>query len=186
VAVSERDFLTERVSREIPPGILQRRLAFLLYSGSAGGLCWVACMSILTFGVSQFFPGLSGVSGLSRVSETSISFMVFMSYCLAYALFASLIRRKLLNRFIEARNTWVVALLVFTAFSIFPVFLGAFTGFEAELLMIGNPFMMTLNKDEGVLFGLVAFLLALILNSRWLSRQYAEFLSAGSHNDQQL
>lgn len=186
VAVSERDFLTERVAREIPHKRPFRDLAFLMYSGAAGGIAWVIVMMLLTVCVIAFFPFNTGISSLRGLSEAMPAFMIFTVYCLAYAMIGSVIRRKLLYNYIEIRNTWVVALLVCTAFSILPVFLGAFTGFDAESLMIGNPFMMAANKLEGGFFAALFFLLAIILNFRWLSRQYKAFMTAGNSDDQQL
>lgn len=180
VAVSERDCLSERIAREIPRNPLKRRLAFLFYSGSAGGLAWIACLGILTIVTMHLFSAVSGIKHSSDLGEFSIAIFSFLCYGLGYGLIASIIRRKFFSSLMDVRNTWVVLLLVSVAFAVLPMFFWVFTGSDSEMFMLGNPFA-SLSRDrylDGFLFGLMVMMTGLIINLPWLRRQVKEFSAA--------
>lgn len=179
VAISERDYLSERVAREIPAGHVKKRLAFLFYSGAAGGLAWTGVMLAITLISVHFFYENSGLPG---VRGDSIEFaelaLVFMGYCLGYGLLASFLRRSFFKNNFDVRNTWVIALLVCAAFAIFPLFIGIFFESNSVLFMLGNPFSITIkdNRFEAMVFSLIIGIVGIFINLPWLFRQAKEFV----------
>lgn len=180
VSVSERDFLTRRVAREMPTGFFRNRLSFLLSSGAAGGISWCLSMiaaTIVTVVVSTKYGLLAHyASGLSDFFEFSFGFTF---YILAYSLLASFIRRVFLSEYISVRNTWVVALVLCAAFALAPMFLGAFVGADSDLLMVGNPFSIASSKSKemGIMFALVMSIIGLLVNASWFIRQAREIFA---------
>lgn len=183
VAISERDYLSERVAREIPQGVIQKRLAFLFYSGAAGGLAWSISMLVLTLVAVNLFADLPIIpKSTGDVTEFSELALAFMGYCVGYGLIAAFLRRVFFASYVDVRNTWVIALLVCVAFSILPLFLGIFFESSSELLMLGNPFALTSrgNRFEAMLFGMLLGGGAIMISMPWLLRQAREFIGAGS------
>jgi hypothetical protein len=102
VSVSERGVPGVRVRMKIPQNILLRPLAFLFYSGAAGGTLW-ACLLILLTALgnaiwNQFttrqFPGMDMLSYLEQTIRSSGVAM----YIIAYALTGLFVRRKFFPR----------------------------------------------------------------------------------------
>ncbi|GAB4271926.1 MAG: ABC transporter permease [Candidatus Rifleibacteriota bacterium] len=184
IAVSERDYLTRRVARDIPKGWLQNRLAFLLSSGAAGGITWCLTMIVLTiivvFMTSDYL--FTGAYVYARAEFFEFAFG-FTSYILAYTLLAAFIRRVFLAEYISIRNTWVVALIVCAVFSIAPMFLGILAGSGSDLLMVGNPFSIasSRSREVGIIFAATMSVIGLIVNLPWLYRQAREFFAL-EHN----
>lgn len=179
VSVSERDFISERVARDLPAGQTARRLSFILSSGAAGGLAWVALMTAFTVLAVNIFSALTHVSYAGDLNEASIAMLTFMSFTMGYGLFAVFIRRTLFSSLVDTRNNWVVMLLVFVGFSVLPMFLGVFVGSNSDLIMMGNPFVASSKLAEGVLVGIGVLFTGLMANFLWLRRQFREFLTAG-------
>ncbi len=180
IAVSERDFLTERVAREIPRGFIRARLAFLFYSGAAGGLAWILVMQIITFCIALVAAGTpAGGSGYGRslMSDYLLYSGSFYCYLLGYSLLAAFIRRVFLAEQIDIRNTWVVALLTCAVFSIVPILAGGIVGMDSETLLIANPLYVTaLRRNDSVLFfAALLAIISLIVNIPWLSRQFKDY-----------
>ncbi len=179
VTVSERDSISERVARDLPAGPTGRRLAFILSSGAAGGMAWVALMTAFTVLVVNVFAGTTKVLYRGDLNEASIAMLTFMSFTLGYGLFAVFIRRAFFSSLVETRNNWVVMLLVFVGFSVLPMLLGVFVGSNSDLIMMGNPFVASAKLAEGVLVGIGVLFAGLLTNFLWLKRQVREFLTAG-------
>ena len=179
VAVSERDRISERVARDLPAGQTGRRLAFIISSGAAGGLAWVALMTAFTVLVVNLFAGLTRVPYRGDLNEASIAMLTFMSFSIGYGLFAAFIRRAFFSGMVEIGNNWVIMLLVFVGFSVLPMFLGVFVGSNSDLIMMGNPFVASSKLAEGVLAGIGVLFFGLLINFMWLKRQVDEFLTAG-------
>ncbi|PKL49934.1 MAG: hypothetical protein CVV42_04550 [Candidatus Riflebacteria bacterium HGW-Riflebacteria-2] len=180
IAVSERDFLTERVAREIPKGFFRSRLAFLFYSGAAGGLAWILVMQILTFVIALVAAGLqtSGYgSSRGMMSDYMLYAGSFYCYALGYSLLAALIRRLFLSDQIDIRNTWVVALLTCAVFSLLPILAGGIVGLDSEILMIANPLYVTAvrRNDSVLVFSALLAAISLIVSIPWLSRQFRDY-----------
>lgn len=181
LAVSERDYVTDRVAREIPDSGSRRYLAFLFFSGSAGGICWTAGMQIATFLAANFFGGGSLTHiGYDTRSEYLIYTLGLGCFCAGYALIASFVRRNFLSSFIDVRNTWVVALCVAALFAIAPMFLGSILGVDSDTMMAGSPliFFQRSGMEFGFLTSLVLVGIGLILNVVWIRTQIVEFFEA--------
>jgi hypothetical protein len=126
VCISNHDRLSVRVRRKIPRNGLKRLPAFGLYNGAAGGLLWVALLTVLTFLETRLFfwladsgawsfihrgpasavyvrggPGLAfpGMTGSSGTFDAYAGWYIpMMLYLFAYALFALFLQRKFLSR----------------------------------------------------------------------------------------
>lgn len=179
VAVSERDYLTERVAREIPQGALRSRLAFFFYSGAAGGLAWIFAMQVLTFFIVLLTGNSTstGYYGRSRMGDFMLYSGAFYCYLLGYSLIAAFIRRNFLADVIDIRNTWVVALITCAIFSILPILAGGIMGMDSELLLIGNPlYVASIRKsDLAIIFAAGLVIISLVLNVGWISRQFGDY-----------
>ncbi|KAF1080876.1 MAG: hypothetical protein GQF41_2690 [Candidatus Rifleibacterium amylolyticum] len=180
IAVSERDYVTERVAREIPKGFFRARVAFLFFSGAAGGLAWILVMQILTFVIALVAAGLqpSGFThGRGMMNDYMLYAGSFYCYMLGYALLASFIRRIFLSEQIDIRNTWVVALLTCAVFSLVPILAGGIIGLDSETLLIANPLYVTAvrRSDSVLLFAALLAIISLIVNTPWLSRQFRDY-----------
>ncbi|NCB37440.1 MAG: hypothetical protein EOM80_01615 [Erysipelotrichia bacterium] len=187
VAVSERDHVSERVARELPCGFFKRLFAFVFFSGAAGGLTWVFCMSLLTISLGsllgELMPAVSTSEPLRR--EFADFTIGLMAYSFAYSLIAAFIRRNFLAEYIDIRNTWVIALLTCVVFSIAPIFVGIFMGADSNLLMVGNPMMLlqSQSKGEGLLFAFITALLGVFINLKWFFAQVREFFSVANPSE---
>ena len=186
IAVSERDYLTRRVARELPQGTFGRRLGFLLSSGAAGGIAWCILMIIATMAVIVAASMIYPMGG--HISSTFSGFFKFSfgfsGYVLGYCLLAVFVLRVFLSSYVSVRNTWGIALIVFAVFALAPMFLGVFVGARSELLMIGNPFAIASSRSEvmGMAFATLITVVGLLLNAPWFGRQFREFHEARAIN----
>lgn len=115
VAGSERDKLGPRVLAQIPRHPKGNMGAFLLYSGSAGGLFWVACM---TFGTLLFSLAASytldwlfrrPVGDVAGVRDLVLRLGVANVMTLGYVLLAGCLRRKLAPQATKPFHTGFIA-----------------------------------------------------------------------------
>jgi hypothetical protein len=111
IAISEREQWGPRIARAIPRRWWQRPLAFLFFSGAAGGLAW-AC---LLYGVCWLAGYLAATwleATLSLGSEMSQTAMAASAgqfgYDYCYSLTALFLRRTLIR--VPIAYTWVLAL----------------------------------------------------------------------------
>ena len=112
IAVSERENLGQRIRQTIPRKWALRPLAFLFYSGAAGGVVWsslnIAVTLLSTVGWLTVFPYMrTGDYAESVGALTSLGL-----YAFTYTLGASLIRRRFLADRVASSYTWVVALIL--------------------------------------------------------------------------
>ncbi|MEW6711470.1 MAG: hypothetical protein AB1403_16730 [Candidatus Riflebacteria bacterium] len=179
VSVSERDYITRRVARELPTGVIGRRIGFLTSSGAAGGIAWCVLMIVATMVIIVISSGfIAYKSHFSNIVSGFFKFSFgFSGYILGYCLIGAFIRRVFLASHVSIRNTWVVALIVCAAFALIPIFFGVFVGSNSDLLMIGNPLSIASHRTEetGLVFGILLGLIGLIINLPWLTRQFGEF-----------
>lgn len=121
-SVSEREEWGPRVRRTIPRRILPRAVAFLFYSGSAGGLIWTLLMIAATVGgmwlvTEELFHGSSFHS---RELSLMVQAMAIVTlYILAYSLIAVQIRRHLLDQ-VKSYGTAALAMLLAAVGSLLP------------------------------------------------------------------
>lgn len=182
-ATGERERWGARVARTIPRNPFGRALAFLFYSGAAGGTLWALLLLLLTPVVyeivrAQLPPPWHGrhASHLLRLLEASL--------CLyGYAMTALLLRRKVLKR-IPARATWGIALALFVLGAIVPplIFFASFsnTGQLKQTFLYAtlfNPFPQfeaRTNPLRIIVLGSWA-LLMFSANASWIAAQWRGF-----------
>ena len=197
VCVSSHDKLSLRIRRTIPTSRLKRALAFVFYSGAAGGLVWCALLAgcILGLGVLALGGSSSGSVSLGRMTISATpgtmtpggsDWLVFVSvvaYFFAYALTGLYLHR----RFWPTRPpklAGIAAVIVPLLFGVIPTlvlfFLNRFTSTSLDQFMPGNIFNLFVRNAEAnatlhfmVAAAWAAFMLA--LNARWFFRQFAAF-----------
>ena len=142
IAVSERERLGQRVRQSIPRRRWLRLLAFLFYSGAAGGVVWSSLMIVLTLSSivvwGILFPHMwSGGTTLNGFMGVMI---VMGLYAFSYPLGASLIRRRFLANRVAGGYTWVIAIILlgFTTM-IIPLILFFVSGTWEREWLIGSP-----------------------------------------------
>jgi len=122
VAVSERETWGPRVRRRIPRFLPARAVAFLFFSGGAGGVLWTSLILWLTLLVVS----LMGIYHPALLADWREGLQIcggMALYGMAYALTAGLVRRLLVR--LGARfphyYTWVLALALATFGSVAPL-----------------------------------------------------------------
>jgi hypothetical protein len=202
IAINEREYWTPRVARTIPRNLLLRVPAFLLYSGSVGGLLyalllfgllWVGTVLILALApaasVAAFVPpGLyaAPASWAGPVMTTLKIMTVIGLYIYAYGMTAVLVRR-LGRRRVRVVDTWALMILVMAIGCAVPIMI-SFAVFKHEWpygLFLSNPVAAAIAIGEGARFPDRApvFLLFVgiwavavtVLSLNWFLRQLLRF-----------
>ena len=122
IAISEGDHRSVRVARTIPrPGPL-RVLAFLYYSGSAGGITWVMLHWVLVVATAVGVMNWSEPKSVPySVSQRDVAtFIGCIMYAYAYAVTGMLITRGLLGGRVPASFTWFVTILLIAVCNLLP------------------------------------------------------------------
>ena len=186
VAVSERETWGPRVRRRIPRFLPARAVAFLFFSGGAGGVWWaVSAVCLSALAVSLAHPALS--PGWDGVPEISAGIAL---YALAYALTAGLLRRLVVRLGVRFPHyyTWVLALTLATVGSVAPllVFLVLTYGtsrdwsrlvLEASPLTYPNPVYLNESAGRGARLVFVGIWAAVVTAASipWFVRQVRAF-----------
>ena len=181
IAVSERESLGQRVHRTIPRRWVIRPLAFLFYSGAAGGVAWSSIIIALTVLSAVewliVFPHMETGDEMLRLGPLAVLGLYTFSYVLA----ASLIRRNFLSDRITGAYTWMIALVLLgITTAIIPLILFFFYGKWEENWLVASPlgsFLFT--ESEVVPFSLIiaSFCAVFIgvLSLPWFVRQFNDF-----------
>lgn len=111
ISVNERETWGPRITRTIPRWGLFRLIAFLFYSGAAGGVLFSVIGILVTILIwsatlDQVFSGM----GLPPHSVQMLIATALFTYC--YCMTALLVRRFLFSRFFRRDQTWVVIIIV--------------------------------------------------------------------------
>lgn len=184
-ATSERERWGPRVARTIPENPLKRAVAFLFYSGGAGGTLWVMVMYAATVGLYVLTCELSKIRAPRDpliIVQPLIDGMLAM---IAYAMTAVLLRRTILKR-VPAARTWGLVLLLFIVLAVLPPI--AILTRDAEsiewttyvhITTLANPFP-TMQREEHLRdwrtgFLAVWALLAVGANATWFASQMRLF-----------
>lgn len=199
-AIAERDTWGVRVRQQIPRGVLGRAVAFLFFSGAAGGVIWaiiLASLTLLAFPACFFFfdHSTSRPYGLDQslhefILRADWAMAVTGFYFVAYALSAVLIRSHLLGRWIKPIATPAIAVMLMVVGMMGPVIFAFFMDgdpfdqrFEFNYPMLGNPFAPLFYMDQGdyVFVQKAAFValpwavVAAILSVPWAVKQVRGF-----------
>jgi len=130
IVVSERDHYGARLRGMIPKNFVLRRLAFVFYSGAAGGVAWTVGLLAVTVFIAWWWAD-HGYRNQHELYYSLESFTPLAMYFLAYALTALMIRRKLLSRLISPSNTYALALILMAIGTIVP--------FALSLMLVDRP-----------------------------------------------
>jgi len=183
-AIGERERWGPRVARTIPSNLPGRAVAFLFYSGGAGGTLWSMLFLASTVGLYQLAVFLFPPRWIEDSSRWYPTWFLHGALALiAYAMTALLLRRTWLRR-VPARVTWGIALALFLFFVLIPplvLFIGyhgtpVFKEYFVFATML-NPFP---NTDAAptplrtIILGGWAFL-AFAANGGWLAAQWRAF-----------
>jgi hypothetical protein len=182
VTISNSDAISLRVRRDIPRSRLKRIVAFIYFNGAAGGLIWVALISVLTFFVTDIWPEGAASSSADK-SRFSMFYSTTMAYAFAYALMALFIHRKFLARR-PPKLAGLLAVLLAGVWALAPsivlFFLNRLSWKSIEGLQLGNIFNVASLRDNGQLiyhlyFAFAWLLVMLVINAKWFMRQAKNF-----------
>jgi len=155
IAVGEREEWGQRVAETIPRSFFGRIIAFLTYSGSAGGMLWSWLMIVLVGAIvcvaaplwDQWFGTTIGrVSPMDSFGDAELLQQVvgLGLYVYAYCISALLIRRHVLRHVVPPSHTWSLALVLGALGCTLPLLVTIFmTGGDwyqdEEVWLIANP-----------------------------------------------
>lgn len=181
VAVSERERLGWRVRRTVPRRWVFRPLAFLFYSGAAGGVAWASLIITLTVLSAvtwlTVFPHMGTGDEMHRIAPLAILGL----YAFSYALGASLIRRNFLADRVTGPHTWIIALVLLgVTTTIIPLSLFFVHGKWEENSLVMSPLGAFLFHESAVVpFSLAVSIFCAVvigaLNLPWFFRQFGNF-----------
>jgi hypothetical protein len=195
VSINERESWGPRVARTIPRSWLLRPLAFLFYSGSAGGVLLsvlgVALTLLVGWGWSAAFPSFGFAKESGEVRKV---FAALALYIFCYGISAVWLRTVFLRHKLRTEFTWVLVLLLvglgsslpwIVAFIVYSDTFGRWS--ELSWWLLANPFgavveVGTAGGARGDEFTAVCFLFlsvwALLLSALslpWAINQVARF-----------
>ena len=187
VCVSSHDKLSLRIRRTIPTTPFKRAVAFVFYSGAAGGLVWCALLAgcILGLGMLSFTGFAFAPRSIRSITPGGHDWLVFASiiaYFFAYALTGLYLHR----RFWPTRPpklAGIAAVIVPLLFGVIPTlvlfFLNRFTSTSLDQFMPGNIFNLFVqsgaNAGSHLITAAAWLTVMLILNAPWFFRQFAAF-----------
>ena len=183
IAISEREHLGWRVRQAVPRRWLLRPLAFLFFSGAAGGVAWSTSKIALTIlcmaGWLIVFPHMETNDEMLRIAPLAVLGLYTFSYVLA----ASLIRRNFLMDRVTSNFTWVIALVLLgITTTIIPLILFFVYGKWDENWLVASPLGSFLFHDSEVVpFSLIISIFCAVfigaLSLPWFFRQFNDFRS---------
>jgi hypothetical protein len=182
VTISNSDLISLRVRRDIPKSRLKRAVAFIFFNGAAGGLIWVALISVLTFFVANIWPAGAAFSSADKDSFSEF-YSTTMAYAFAYALMALFIHRKFLARR-PPKLAGLLAVMLAAVWALAPsiilFFLNRLSWKSIEGLQLGNIFNVTSLRDNNqriyhLYFAFGWLLVMLVINAKWFIRQGKNF-----------
>ncbi|HEY4414597.1 MAG TPA: hypothetical protein VGO57_02805 [Verrucomicrobiae bacterium] len=195
VVISNADQLSARVRRDIPQGGGRRAVAFLFFNGAAGGLLWVAILSVATFFATKevlFLGETWSARGLAMNANDQDQFFTAsaatLAYAFAYALTALLIQRNFFPKR-SPKLAGLLCVLLAGAWAVLPsivfFFLNQLSWRSVESLQLGNVFnIFSLREDERrvyhLFFAMGWLILMIVLNANWFARQAKNFRPAGA------
>ncbi len=185
-AMGERDRWTSRVRRSIPRNLLSRVFAFLLYTGSAGGVMLSTIMFAATVGATYCICKLfylSHAMGRDSLDEVVTNLSIVFGYILCYCLTTAFLRITLFRRLPTATLS-VITVIVAGFAMIVPFIIGFFVGANmsrsASWYMLASPMVLTTYDQSASAmagpFVLGWLALGIVLSSRWASGQWRHFI----------
>lgn len=183
-ALGERDTWSSRVRRTIPRNPLLRLLAFLLYTGSAGGIAWCALLFTATMAAASvwcgLFPGSSGTADMADMFATiPIIYGYVLCYCLTTAFF-----RSVLLRSVPTPNLSVFAAFFGMAVCLAPYLVAFFVERNwwhvLPWYLLGSPMVLGMDnqaaKDAAAPLMIGWLVLGVLLSAPWAFGQWQRFV----------
>ena len=187
IVINERDAWTSRLLRTVPKRVWLRPLAFLFFSGSAGGVI------LFTLLIAASLLALANYRHV--LSSYRLAFVLmwlnFSLYCLCYALSGVLLVRYVLKKYVAITATFVISLFLMTLAVIVPPLVTFFidpSGWDRGTpgWLIANPLGVFYNI-EGLNYQyrclwLTSFWAAgvVVMSLPWVFRQMRNFKPLGS------
>jgi hypothetical protein len=152
ISICERERWGPRMTRSIPRHLLPRFLAFLFYTGSAGGVLLTVFMATATLMGAWMWCEVFGTTGPGRGWEPATVMLAAMIpiclYTFCYGLSAVFVRTYILKRHLKPAFTWLLGLLLVGLGSSIPAVLAYIFfshqmryGTDSGWWMLLNPFM---------------------------------------------
>ena len=173
-SISERDRLGARVRQAIPHSRSRRALAFLFYSGSAGGFIWASIGVVMTFIVGSIAASAFAASISSSKFERlflNLGFMAFNSWTAAAS--AVLLQRGYLKNRVARVHTWLLALGIETLIGLLWTLYMLSAGSRLVSLNIGG--MSRFREDPPIAAAAVIAAVTVSFCIPWIFRQKAAF-----------
>lgn len=183
-ALGERDAWSARVRRTIPRNPLLRVLAFLFYSGSAGGLIWWTVMFLATMAVVQTWGEMVGsVTGLTDLVAFRTNMSIVFGYVLCYCLTTAVLRMTLLRN-IATPNLSVIAGFLGVLLFLVPYLTAFFVSRNWDTVLpwylLGSPMVLTTTdeaaKDAASWVMMIWILVAVLAGASWAIAQWRRFI----------
>lgn len=195
IATAERETWGMRVRKQIPRNALGRAVAFLFFSGAAGGILWtliLATASLLAFPLyfQMFVKNTSGIGSFPAwVLHANWAVAIVAFYLVAYACSAVLIRSYLLHRWLKPITTPVIAAALMMIFTVVPIIIAFIFSIDPfnqfDFIMLGNPlapfFYLDREPMGNAYLQMAAWvaipwaIVAAVLSLPWMRRQMREF-----------
>ncbi len=180
-SLGERDSWSTRVKRIIPRNLLLRFVAFLFYSGSAGGIIWCAILFVFTM-LAAINWGRYLSANLSDLHECCHNATFVFGYILCYCLTTAFLCKVLLKN-VNMPNLSVLAafLAVFACLAPYLVafFLEDLGETSLPWYMIGSPMVLTMENQAAIdaagPFLLVWLVIAALVAMPWALGQWWRF-----------
>jgi hypothetical protein len=173
ITICERQSWQPRVAKTIPKNIFMRILAFIFYSGAAGGIIFsILMMSATILIMFLLIPILQTIMTFPyqlftyRNPSPEALILVIPLYAICYTLTAFNLKNFLFKRLPHPASAAVIALILLTSGSLLPVifaFIFRLANWEhlSPMWFIGNPFALFFNDDT--------WLPSLFFTSAWAS-----------------
>jgi hypothetical protein len=193
-AVSERDSWGPRVARRIPRRAPLRLLAFLFYSGAAGGLLFGVIGGALSVaGVLACHELMPSIIWPPQWSQPAQMAGLILGYTYCFGMTAVLVRRLGRGTAMRPGFTWLVALILFGLGCTLPFIVREAVfesrsryGYPEELMWLYLPSPVVMIEDamerwggshDVMTMGFLAVwgVTVTLLNAGWLARQVANF-----------
>ncbi len=133
ISICERESWGARVAKTIPANPVLRVGAFLLYTGSAGGILFTLLLMLATLGIGWAWTRWDPTTMESRILEQLLAGAAgAMIYTLCYGLSALLVRHYFMAEHLKPGYTWLVVALLVGLGTCIPAVV-AFTVFQDSL-----------------------------------------------------
>jgi ABC-type transport system involved in multi-copper enzyme maturation permease subunit len=109
IFINDRDSWNHRIAKTIPTSVPLRVIAFLFYTGSAGGVIFCVSLIAISFGVWALALNFTSTAMINNdMWETLNAYLVILFYGLAYSFLGIAFRRNFIADKVPASFNWVI------------------------------------------------------------------------------